>query len=528
MPVSQLRRALLALGLTALVPLTAHAQSREVVSKQVSVGRTEASLVLEFSDEDVLEISFDDGEVVVDGDVVGTFEPGGELEAAWRELLGQAVALDDGPLSEMLTDWTAPAELAGELADVAHEIDRALEDALSDARVDVDADAGSVSLSFGDNGSVFRVLLGSLGRLGVLEDALDGLDENVRFHLDENVTVRSGEVVEGTLVVVDGTVRIEGEVDGDVVVVGGELDLRDGGEVTGQARLADSRVVRNEGTVGGGIVDLLEGEREREAALRSELRSEIEEQVRDDLRDELRNITRDDHSFSIMAPFRPVVRAVGGVFETLVSILLLGAIGAAVIAFGGDKLDVIAETAKQSPGRSAIVGIAGTILLFPVWILGTIALAVSIIFIPVAIAWLPLFPLAALAAGIVGYLAVARNAGEWLADSEYPWTGWIRKSNSLVTMVGGLVGLMLAFAAAHVLSALPFVGFFGGILAAAGTIITIVAVQIGFGAVLLTRAGRRRDEWTAADPDAAWAAAMSVEVDEEPAHGSAESEDGGA
>ena len=511
MSVSPIRKAVFGLGLVALaLPHAVQAQVREVVSKEVSVGRSSAALNLEFSDRDRLEILFEDGAVYVDGEVVGTFEPGGELEAAWRELLAEAVALDDGPLSEMLADWTVPAGLAGDLADIAQEIDQALEDALNDVEIQLDADDGVVSLSIGDQSSLVRALLGSLDHLDVLEDALSGLGDDIHLHVDEDVVVGEDETIEGTMVVIDGSVLIEGEVDGDVVVVGGSLDLRPGSRITGEARVAEARIVRNEGSVRRGIVDVTADDREREAELRDRIRSEIEAQVRGDLREEIRNIGRDDKSFSILAPFRPIVRAVGGVMESAVAVLILALVGALVIAFGGDKLDVIAQTARQSPGRSAMVGIAGTILLFPVWILGTIALAVSIIFIPVAIAWLPLFPLAAVFAGVVGYLAVARNAGEWLADSEYPWTGWIRKSNSLMTMVGGLVGLMLAFVGAHILSALPFVGFFGAVLAFAGTVITVIAIQIGFGAVLLTRGGRQRDEWTAADPDVAWDDAMTA------------------
>ena len=40
-------------------------------------------------------------------------------------------------------------------------------------------------------------------------------------------------------------------------------------------------------------------------------------------------------------------------------------------------------------------------------------------------------------------------------------------------------------------------------------------MQIGFGAVLLTRAGRRREYYRGYDPDAAWEAAMSVDVDDD-------------
>jgi hypothetical protein len=162
-----------------------------------------------------------------------------------------------------------------------------------------------------------------------------------------------------------------------------------------------------------------------------------------------------------------------------------------------------------------MVGLAGSFLLLPAWILGFVALTISIIGIPVAIAWQPLFPLAACLAAIVGYLAVARNTGEWLADSDYPWTGWIRKSNPLITMVGGLVGLMALYVAANVLSVVPFFGFVTGLLMVAATVVTFLAIEIGFGAVLLTRAGRRREYWSTYSADEAWEAAMSVDVDED-------------
>lgn len=518
---SQLLKALAILGLAALaIPASAHGQVREVVSKEVSVGGSEASLVLEFADEGRLDITFEDGSVLVDGEIVGTFQPGDDLDLAWRSLLGQAVALDDGPLAAALSDWTVPAELAGQLADIAHEIDEALQEALTEIEMEIDATGPSISLSIGsgNEGSLISLLLSSVGRLGLLEDALEGLGPDLQVRIQEDVHVPSDEVVEGTLVVIQGDVTIEGRVDGDLVLVGGTLELLEGSVVTGEVRVADARIVRNQGTVERGVVDVLEDERDLEAELRDELREELRDEFRSDLRSELRNVTRigrDDRGFSLMAPFRPVIRGVGGVLEKLIAVLVLGLIGAALVAFAGDNVDAIAETARRSPGRAAMVGFAGTFLLVPVYVLGVVALAVSIIGIPVAIAWLPLFPLAAGAAALVGYLAVARNAGEWLADSNYPWTGWIRKTNPVYTIFGGLLGLMLAFMAAHIISIAPFLHFLSGLLMFVGVLLTFFALQIGFGAVLLTRAGRRREYWKYDDPDAAWEAAMSVDVDGE-------------
>ena len=505
MSASRLANVLLALGLTTtLAPLALRAQVREVVSKEVSVGRAEASLALEFEGGDRVEISFEDGSVLVNDESVGSFEPGDALDATWRALLAQAVALDDGPLAAALADWTVPAELTGDAATVAREIDQALESALRG--VDVPADAGESSISLGDPGSLVRLLLDRDGRLELLDDALAGLDENVRVYVAEDVTVAEDEVVEGNLVVIDGDARIEGEVDGDVVVVGGTLELLEGSSVSGSVRLADARLLRNLGTVGDGVIEV-----RNEEPVFEELREDIRREVIDEVRVELREEMRDEGGPSLLAPFRSVAQGVGGVLENLVGILILGLVGAAVIAFAGDKVDVIAETARRAPGRSAAVGMAGAILLVPAWIVGFVALVVSIVGIPVAIAWLPLFPLAACAAALVGYLAIARNAGEWLADSNWPWTHWIRKSNSLITMVGGLLGLMALFMAANVVSIAPFLGFLTGLLVVAGIVVTVAAIQVGFGAVIITRGGRRRDyaRYTA---DEAWEAAMNVDV----------------
>ena len=510
-----IRKALPALALAAaaipcaalVAPLAVHAQVREVVAKEVSVGRASAELSLEFADGERLQMTLEDGAVLLDGRSLGSYVPGGELDVAWRGLLGQAVALDDGPLAEALAEWTVPAVLAGEAAEIARQLDQALENALRNAQAPADADA----VRGGDASSLLRALLSSSGRLGLLEEALAGLDADVRVHVAENVDISADEVVAGNLVVIEGRARIEGTVDGDVVVVGGTLELLEGSSVAGSVRLVDAELIGNEGSVANGVIDVQVQGRDLETDVRAELRDEVRDEIRRELRSEMR--VRDEGS-SILAPFRSVMRGVGGVLENLVAIFVLALVGAAVIAFGGDKIDVIAEAARRSPGRSAAVGMAATVLLIPIWVLGFIALLVSIIGIPVAIAWLPLFPLAAFVAGIVGYLAVARNTGEWLAESDYPWTHWIRKSNPLVTTVGGLVGLMLLFIAANVVSMAPFLSIVTGLLVATGCIVTVLALEVGLGAVILTRAGRRREQWSRYTPDEAWEAAMKVNVED--------------
>jgi hypothetical protein len=161
---------------------------------------------------------------------------------------------------------------------------------------------------------------------------------------------------------------------------------------------------------------------------------------------------------------------------------------------------VVAETARRAPGRSAAVGLAGAFLTLPVWLLGTVALAISIIGIPVALIWLPLFPLAvALAAGL-GYYAVARNVGAWMARRRYPYLGWVSPSNPITLVAGGVLGLLSAFAISNVLTiAGPWLGFLRGLFVAGGVLMTIWAVLAGFGAVLITRGGRRPEYYPGGD-----------------------------
>jgi hypothetical protein len=156
-------------------------------------------------------------------------------------------------------------------------------------------------------------------------------------------------------------------------------------------------------------------------------------------------------------------------------------------------VDVVADTLRQAPTRSIVVGLAGTFLLLPAWLLGMVILAVSIVGIPVLIAWLPGFPLvAALAAGI-GFLASARNVGEWIAERDIQGLDWVQKSQGFTTLLAGVGAFMAFFVAANVMRmGGGILGAFQGLLTVVGTLAVILAVLAGFGAVLLSRGGRRR------------------------------------
>ena len=194
-----------------------------------------------------------------------------------------------------------------------------------------------------------------------------------------------------------------------------------------------------------------------------------------------------------LAPFRRVWQGITGVFAVIITLTVLFGIGLVAILFGARKyLEGVADTVRLGVGRSFLVGLAGTFLLVPVFVLGIIALAISIVGIPALIVWIPLFPVGTMVAVVLGYLGVAHAAGESWAERNYYGSDWFRRGNSYYFMMTGLVLLgSLYFAANIVHMAGPWLDFISGILLFFAVVLTWGAATIGFGAVLISRGGSR-------------------------------------
>ena len=150
--------------------------------------------------------------------------------------------------------------------------------------------------------------------------------------------------------------------------------------------------------------------------------------------------------------------------------------------------------------RAGAVGLAGTFLVLPAWLLGGVALFASVIGIVVLPFWALLFPVVvALGAGL-GYLAVARNVGEWVASKNIRRLEWLRPTNTFYAVTAGIGALLAFHVSASILDIVPFFGFFSGLLATLGTMAIVATLLIGFGAVLLTRGGRQTDFYQGDDP----------------------------
>ncbi len=467
----------------------AGAQERQVVSNRVTVSDADATLSLEFDSGPALEISFQNGEVRVDGEEVGSYQAGGELAASWRSLLSEVVPLDGGPLAEALLAWEPGTQLSGDARAAAERVDRALQEALAGARPE-DSPMPRISGS-AEVGGMAPALVPPLLRLllqrgRVLEEALQDVDlTELSLHLGEDVTVDAGTDIEGALLVVEGDATISGEVPGDVVVVEGTLRIEGDAYIGGEVRVIDGQLERDGGTVEGTILTVDAGDAAGAGMVPDAAASGDEERGPPSRQGEAR----------ARLPFRYVTSGLSGLFGDVFWLVVILAVGTAVVHFAGDRLQNVAEVVRAAPGRAALVGLAGGFLLLPLWVLGGLALLVSIIGIPLLVAWLPLFPLAALLAGGLGYLAVASVVGEWLARKGIPALDRFRPSNRLHVLAVGLAALVLPSALSHVTEmGGPTLGsFLSGLFTLVAVATAMIALMLGFGAVLLTGAGRTSD-----------------------------------
>ena len=489
------RPAHLSVLLLLLLPLAGAGQERAVVSSEITVSSGQASLLLQFVDGGRLAISLEGNEVLVDGESVGDFQRGDALDAEWRSLLGRVVAMDNGALTRTLLDWSPTASLEGNTARMAERLDEALESGLQTTS------RTSLSPAGGPGAGIQRALDGLFSRpelLPLLAEAVEGLDlDGLELRIGEGpLRIAGGETFEGPLLVVDGDVEVRGRLEGDVVVVGGSLRIMEGGEIMGDVRLADSRLSRDGGNIRGEVTTVTA----REAVVTPDadrLRNQLRDEIRDELRREFgRSATGRSSSF-----VRSFGQGISGLVQNVMGVLILATLGWILIHFAGPRVETIASVVRTSPARAGVVGLSAAFLVLPVWILGIVGLAISILGILAIPFWIVLFPLAVSLAALTGGIAAATVLGEWITNRRIQGLERLRPSNPFHTVLVGVTLLILAFMGANVLKmAGPVTGVLQGLLTALGVLAFITATFVGLGAVLLTRGGARapgaQPRWT--------------------------------
>ncbi|MGD8277386.1 MAG: hypothetical protein PVH00_05140 [Gemmatimonadota bacterium] len=371
----RLRSTVIFVLVAALWPAALAAQSlRHIVSNQIEISTSGASIELEFGDGSTTTFAIHDGRMWIDGQDVGAATRRGPLDVSFRELLNKAMDASSDALATMLFDWDSPD------AGFGTRIDNAL--TLPADAVEAAADPGAAAAP----------------QDAQMSDSVERLVERIAELQD----------------------RIDDAGSRTIVIP----DIRDTGR-------------RN--------------------------------------------------------PFRHVIRGFEGLFSLSVLYAVLFGIAFATIFFGGRRfIEGVADTARTATTRSLLVGLAASFLVIPAYILGMIALAISIVGILALPVWILLFPVAGALAVLLGYISVAHAAGEALSERRFYSTDWFRRGNSYYFLLTGLGLLLVLFAAGNIVGmAGPWLGFLRGLLFAVAGVVTWAALSIGLGAVLLSRAGTR-------------------------------------
>lgn len=278
------------------------------------------------------------------------------------------------------------------------------------------------------------------------------------FRMGKDVLVEEDEEIDGDVVALGGSVEVRGSVTGNAVAIGGDVDVFSTGMVEGDAVSIGGNVTKHGQAVVRGekvSISFLRGPRFRFP--------------------------------SVHAPFPFVVSRFNArawtFFARLIKILLFIFIGIVTISILPRHVSKVKEKVKREFLKSGLVGLAAQILIIPIFIL----LIITIIGIPVALLVQPLLIIAAL---ILGYTGVCLFVGEKLQEHTS-----LKPETKIMILVIGILAVELVPLLARVL------GVFGGpfsplgwIVAVIGWMIGYVVITVGLGASILTRLGTRPKE----------------------------------
>jgi hypothetical protein len=284
-------------------------------------------------------------------------------------------------------------------------------------------------------------------------------DSRVRI-FGGSITVAANEIVDGDVVAVGGSAVIRGEVRGNVVSVGGSVEL------------GPNAIVRQDVTVVGGV-------------LRADDTARIDGEVHEVA------LSR----FNLDGRFWPRVPGVWGwtfgsafaLMGTLIRAGVLSILVALVILLAREQVDAVSLRAAADPLKSGGVGFLAQLLFLPLLLITIIVFVITIIGIPLLV----FIPFALLALGLValvGFSAVAQNAGRFVAAR----FGWSLPSPYGTALAGILVLLSPLLLA-------RLIGLAGGLvfpmtaaLSLVGWLVEYAAWTIGFGAAALAWLNRGR------------------------------------
>jgi hypothetical protein len=257
--------------------------------------------------------------------------------------------------------------------------------------------------------------------------------------------------VAGPIAVAQGTVDVYGHVNGDVFVLDGDANIQRGAVVTGDVVAIGGRVNLNGGRIDGEIRTL--------SAPTGSPTGTVE-----------RPLTTWES-----------IKLVVGWFAVLVII------GLGVMIFAEPNMDGVVQTMERDFSRAFWFGVLGEIMALPVLVLLCIGLVLTILgvlLVPFAIVCYAIAVAGLLA---LGFLAVARLTGSiWSRpQNETPTSARAANLRSL------LIGVMLYMGLWLLAAIFTWQPLAGAVLRGIALAVSWVAVTVGLGAAMLSRAGTR-------------------------------------
>lgn len=283
-----------------------------------------------------------------------------------------------------------------------------------------------------------------------------------RVRIGGSITVDADESV-NDVVVIGGSAHVQGEVTGDIVVIGGLIELGPQADVRRDVTVVGGTLRRDPGARVGGRVN----------------------QIGPGLRFHGLRVTR--------FPFGPAMffwdSMWGGLFAfvtTLIRIAILCILASLVLLVGHDYVERISARAAAEPVKAGLVGLLAQLLFLPLLLVTIVVLVVTIIGIPF-LALVPFVVLGLVVLLIVGFTSVAYQVGRLVSArlASAPLNPYLTAIVGILALLAPvLLGRVLGIGGALLLPlALPvlLIGFLAEYL----------AWTVGFGAVALNQFDKR-------------------------------------
>lgn len=283
-----------------------------------------------------------------------------------------------------------------------------------------------------------------------------------RVRIFGDVHVREGEVLGGQAVAVMGSVRVDGEVDDQVVAVMGSVTLGPNAVVGGDIVTVGGRVNRAPG---------------------AEVRGAVTE------------VAIGGFSPSEWVPVPSARPRWGGVWDgfsgvprllgTTFRLVLLALLSALALLLARPVVEAAAERVRETPLHATLVGMLSILLLGPVLVLLSIILIISIVGLPLLIT-IPFLLCALLLMALAGFSGTACAVGQWVRRRLN-----LPGASPFLDVALGVVIILLPLLVGRILG---LAGWWGSLMATPLVVVAFgvefVAWSAGFGAVLTNGFGR--------------------------------------